>query len=191
CRDAHVRFRRTPCALGITLATLAVVQPALGKWTMYNADPSGSRTNPRERRLGPTTVGTLHVRWTFPTAGAVTATPVVSGTRVYVGDQRGYVHALSARDGRLLWTTPVVGPVTASALIAKRVVVGDLAGYVYGLDRRTGAIVWQIRPDAHPLAEIFGSATSVGRYAAIGIASIESFVTSDPTYPCCTAPRSV
>jgi polyvinyl alcohol dehydrogenase (cytochrome) len=186
-----MRFRRTPCALGFALATLAVVQPALAKWAMYNADPAGSRTNPREHRLGPTTVGTLHVRWSFPTAGAVTATPVVSGSRVYVGDQSGHVHALSVRDGRLLWTTPVVGPVTASALIAKRVVVGDLAGYVYGLDRRTGAIVWQIRPDAHPLAEIFGSATSIGRYAAIGVASIESFVARDPMYPCCTARGSV
>ena len=142
---------------------------------MYNADPTGSRTNRRrERRLGPATVGSLHVRWTFPTAGAVSATPVVSGSRVYVGDQSGHVHALAASDGRLLWTTPVVGPVTASALIGKRIVVGDLAGYVYGLDRRSGAIVWQIRPNAHPLAQIYGSATSIGRYAAIGVASIES-----------------
>ena len=186
-----MRFHRTLCALGIGLASLAGVRPALAKWPMYNYDPAGSRTNVRERRLGPATVGSLHVRWTFPTDGAVTATPVVSGSRVYVGDQSGHVHALSTRDGRRLWTTPVVGPVTASALIAKRVVVGDLAGYVYGLDRRTGAIVWQIRPDAHPLAQIYGSATSIGRYAAIGVASSESFAAADPTYPCCTARGSV
>jgi polyvinyl alcohol dehydrogenase (cytochrome) len=158
---------------------------------MYNADPAGSRTNPRERTLGPGTVGSLHVRWTFPTAGAVSATPVVSANRVYVGDQSGHVHALAASDGRLLWTTPVVGPVTASALIGRRVVVGDLAGYVYGLDRRSGAIVWQIRPNPHPLAQIYGSATSIGRYAAIGVASSESFATADPTYPCCSARGSI
>lgn len=186
-----MRVHRTLCALGFALTSLAAVQPALAKWPMYNADPAGSRSNRRERRLGPATVGSLHVRWSFPTAGAVTATPVVSGSRVYVGDQSGHVHALRARDGQLLWTTPVVGPVTATALIAKRVVVGDLAGWIYGLDRRSGAIMWQIRPNAHPLAQIYGSATSVGRYAAIGVASIESFATGDPTYPCCTARGSV
>src|SRR5262245_63943167 len=126
-----MRFRRTPCALAIGLAILASARPAPAKWAMYNADPQGSRTNPRERRLGPATVDSLHVRWTFPTAGAVSATPAVSGSRVYVGDQSGHVHALRASDGSLLWTTPVAGPVTASALIGKRVVVGDLAGYVY------------------------------------------------------------
>jgi polyvinyl alcohol dehydrogenase (cytochrome) len=186
-----LRFHRTLCALGICLASLAAVRPALAKWPMYNSDAAGSRTNPRERKLGPATVGSLHVRWTFPTAGAVSATPVVSGSRVYVGDQSGHVHALAASDGRLLWTTPVVGPVTASALIGKRVVVGDLAGYVYGLDRRSGAIVWQIRPNAHPLAQIYGSATTIGRYAAIGVASIEAFATADPTYSCCSARGSV
>src|SRR5262249_44274510 len=71
------------------------------------------------------------------------------------------------------------------------VVFGDLAGYIYGLDRRTGAIVWQIRPNPHPLAQVYGSATRIGRYAAIGVASIEAFATSDPTYPCCTARGSV
>jgi polyvinyl alcohol dehydrogenase (cytochrome) len=162
-----VRLHRTLCALGIGLASLAGGRSALAKWPMYNYDPAGSRTNTHAHRLGPTTVGSLHVRWTFPTGGAVTATPVVSGSRVYVGDQSGHVHALSTRDGRSLWTTAVVGPVTASALIAKRVVVGDLAGWVYGLDRRTGAIVWQIRPNAHPLGQIYGSATARGSVALL------------------------
>ena len=87
-----MRVHRTLCALGFALTSLAAVQPALAKWPMYNADPAGSRSNRRERRLGPATVGSLHVRWSFPTAGAVTATPVVSGSRVYVGDQSGVIY---------------------------------------------------------------------------------------------------
>jgi polyvinyl alcohol dehydrogenase (cytochrome) len=170
---------------------LLAAAPAAAGWSMYNYDSAGSRHNPRERRLSPATVGSLHVAWTYPTVGAVTATPIVDGSRLFAGDQSGSFHALRATDGQHLWSTPLNGPVTATAFVANRnVVVGDLAGYIYGIDRRTGAINWQIRPNTHPYAQIFGSATKVGRYAAIGVASIESFV-SDPNYPCCTARGSV
>jgi polyvinyl alcohol dehydrogenase (cytochrome) len=179
---------RTLCALAVLLAA----SPAFARWTMYNGDPAGTRVQPRERRLSPATVGSLHVDWTFATAGAVTATPVVNGSRVYAGDQTGAFHALRSTDGTLLWSTTLEDAVTATAYVANRnVVVGDLAGNIYGLDRRTGAINWQIPPTTHPLAQIYSSPTKVGRYAAIGIASIESFATADPDYPCCTARGSV
>lgn len=187
-----MRLHRMLCALCVGLAALVAATPAAARWTMYNADPAGSRSNPRERRLSPATAGGLHVAWTYPTVGAVAATPIVNGSRLYAGDQSGAFHALRSTDGQPLWSTTLNGAVTASAFVAgRRVVVGDLAGYIYGIDRQTGAVAWQIRPNTHPLAQIYGSATKVGRYAAIGIASIESFATSDPNYPCCTARGSV
>jgi polyvinyl alcohol dehydrogenase (cytochrome) len=179
---------RIICMLAVVLAA----SPAFARWAMYNADPAGTRTQPRERRLTRVSAGGLHVDWTFDTAGAVTATPIVNGSRLYAGDQSGAFHALRSTDGTLLWSTTLQGAVTASALATNRnIVVGDLAGYVYGLDRRTGAIAWQIHPNPHPLAQVYSSPTKVGRYAAIGFASSESFATADPDYPCCTARGSV
>jgi hypothetical protein len=121
---------------------------------MYNADPAGADQS-RERRLGPTTAAALHVRWTFPTAGAVTATPVVSGSSV--GDQSGHVHALAATDGS--WTTPVVAPVTARALIASASSSAispatSTARPAHRRDRLADAA------DPHPLAQLYGSATA-------------------------------
>lgn len=187
-----MRVRMPFCVLSLVLACLAVASPAAARWLMYNGDPTGSRHNPRERRLTPATVGGLHVAWTFPTDGAVAGTPVVNGSRVYAGDQSGTFHALRATDGHRFWSTALDGAVTATALVTNRnIVVGDLKGHVYGIDRRTGAIAWQIRPNTHLHARIYGSPTPVGKYVAIGIASIESFATQDPDYPCCTARGSV
>jgi polyvinyl alcohol dehydrogenase (cytochrome) len=183
-----MRLRSTLCVLSFVLACLAAASPAAARWTMYNGDAAGSRYNPRERRLTTATVGGLHVAWTVPTDGAVTGTPVTKGSRLYVGDQSGLFQALRATDGHRYWSTMLAGAVTASALVTNRtIVIGDQEGYIYGLDRRTGAITWQIRPNLHPLARIYSSATMVGKYVAIGIASIESLATQDPDYPCCTA----
>jgi polyvinyl alcohol dehydrogenase (cytochrome) len=151
-------------------------------WSMYNHDPEGTRDNTTETVLSPATVGNLGVRWTFPTAGPVAGTPAVVNDHVYVADATGVVYALD-RDGRLLWQTPLaVGPtfsqvkVTASALVTNRtVIIGDLSGVIHGLDVDTGAEKWVVRPNPHPYASIWGSATMVGNDVAIGTASYEEF----------------
>ena len=157
--------------------TLASAQQALagdgsphpqGGWTMSNYDPEGTRYNSAEHQLGPRNVGGLKVLWRVPTSGTVTGTPAVSDGVVYAGDLNGDVYAVRA-DGTVLWTTHVIGRVSASiAVIRDTLVFGDLAGYIYGLDPRTGAIRWKIRPNPHPIAAIYGSATQVGKYFAIG-----------------------
>ena len=166
---------------------------ARADWPMYNHDPSGSRHASEEHQLGPSNAGNLSVRWAYPTSGAVTATPAVTRGRVFAGDLSGAFYAIQQRNGGLRWRTQLQGPVSASALVtSKEVIIGDLAGFIYGLDPKTGAIDWQIRPDAHPWAAIYGSATPVGRYVAIGIASNEWFAPAVvPGYPCCTFRGSV
>ena len=157
--------------------TLAPSQQALaddggvhsrGGWTMYNYDPQGSRYNSAEHHLGPRNVAGLKVLWRVPTSGTVTGTPAVSDGVVYAGDLNGDVYAVTT-EGSVLWTTHVTGRVSASiAVIRNTLVFGDLAGYLYGLDPHTGAIRWKIRPNPHPIAAIYGSATQVGKYFAIG-----------------------
>lgn len=150
-------------------------------WPMYSHDPSGSRNNSAEHRLSPATVGGLRVRWSFPTAGPLAGTPAVVNDRVYAADALGTVYAVD-RDGRSLWTTPLdVGltatriKVTASALVTNRtVVIGDQSGRVHGLDVETGAVKWTtaLNP-ANQFPAIWGSATMVGKYVAVGVSSNE------------------
>jgi polyvinyl alcohol dehydrogenase (cytochrome) len=167
----------------LVLSPVDVVSGDPKDWPMYNHDPEGTRANSAETRLRPDNVSGLHALWNFPTAGPIAGTPAVVNDHVYVADATGFVYSLD-RDGHLLWRTQVaVGPtfsnvkITASALVTNRtVVIGDLSGRIHGLDVDTGAEKWAVTPNPHPFASIWGSATMVGKYVAIGTASVEEFV---------------
>jgi polyvinyl alcohol dehydrogenase (cytochrome) len=160
-------------------------------WPMYNHDREGTRANAAENKLRTNNVAGLHVKWQFNTPAPVSGTPVVMDNMVYAGDMSGGFYALKS-DGHLIWSAQLQGAVTASAMVTgKTVVVGDIGGNLYGLNRKTGAVVWTTRPDAHPLASIWGSATKVGKYAAIGVASNEEKAAADPSYKCCSTRGSL
>jgi polyvinyl alcohol dehydrogenase (cytochrome) len=160
-------------------------------WPMYNHDARGTRHNAREQVLNRQTVSRLHIQWSFPTTGQVTGTPVVRGDRVYAGDVTGMFYALD-RGGLLRWKTQLGGTLSASALIIRDVVViGDLSGTLYGLDQRDGQVRWSFRPDPHPVAALWGSATGIGDDLLIGVSSNEESAAADPAYPCCSTRGSV
>lgn len=161
-------------------------------WPMFNHDRAGTRTNPSETTLGTSSVSGLKVKWSFPTTLPVSGTPVVVDGVVYAGDMSGQFYALKSSDGSKLWSTQLGGSITASALVKGNVIViGDLKGNLYGLARNTGAVVWSFKPDNHQQAAIFGSATQVGGYVAIGVASNEEAAAADPNYPCCSSRGSL
>jgi polyvinyl alcohol dehydrogenase (cytochrome) len=167
-------------------------------WPMYNHDIAGSRSNPAETALSPTTVGRLRVLWTLPTPAAVHGTPAVVGDTVYVGDGAGNFYALDAATGVPRWVAKVASPITASPLVTDRLVIfGDWNGFIHGLDRTTGLPAWPpFRPNDHDLASAYSSPTPVGDLVAVGIASNEEIfaVGARPgvgEYPCCTFRGSV
>lgn len=180
--------------VGLFLALgLAATREARADWPMFNHDIQGSRHNPDEHEVGPANAGQLTVKWSVATPAPVSGTPVVKGNRVYAGDFSGAFYALRARDGNVIWQAQAAGSISASALVHRqRVIFGDQAGYIYGLDAKTGAAAWQIRPNDHPWAAIYGAATPVGPYVAMGISSNEEIAPMyDPSYPCCSFRGSV
>jgi polyvinyl alcohol dehydrogenase (cytochrome) len=170
-----------------------------GDWPMYNHDPAGSRLNPGESVLSPSTVGRsgLGVRWRFDTAGSVAGTPAVVNGVVYDGDLKGNFYAIrdTARGPVLLWQQNVGVPITDSPLVMdlpngrSEVIFGDQAGFVYGLDAATGAVNWRVRPNTtSPAIAVYGSATPVrlatgATYVALGVASNEEGVPISPGHP--------
>jgi outer membrane protein assembly factor BamB len=151
---------------------------------MYNHDPLGTRNNTAEHTLSPANVGKLGVAWNYPTAAPVAGTPVVVDGVVYAGDEAGNFYAVNADNGRLLWQKHVVAPVTDSALVTDDTVVfGDIGGFIYGLAAESGATRWQIRPSPSiQQSAIWGSATQVGKYVAIGLSSNEDYNTATTQY---------
>ncbi len=185
-------------------------------WRMALRDVTGSGFNPFESELGLASVGRLEVKWIFDeaTAGApvqpIHATPVTSGSRIFVGSAGGVFYALD-RDGALLWQftadnanpvmsllfsggqsssipAPIVG---GGAIPAGRpfVIFGDADGNIYCLQQETGELIWKVNVDAHPLGGVVGNSLLVfGSTVVIGIASIENaaFALPPGSAPCCT-----
>lgn len=103
-------------------------------------------------------LGDGRVRWRFGEEEiAVSASPAVTDSRVYVGsgteiedvpDERrqnaGTVYALDAADGTVDWTFETDGPVNTSPVVAQTTVyVTSDDSYVYALDRTTGELQWR------------------------------------------------
>lgn len=102
--------------------------------------------------------------WRFPTGGPVRLAPTVSGGRVYVGSDDGWVYCLGAEDGSVKWSLRaapedwnVVGsgslvslwPVRTSVLVADGIAyfaagIFESEGVLlYAVDAATGRIIWQ------------------------------------------------
>ena len=86
-------------------------------------------------------------RWTFSTGGAVTAAPIVSGSRVYVGSSNDRVVALSQSKGVLDWSFKTNGHVDDTGSLSDNrthgvltLFIGSNGGYLYGLDASTGTL---------------------------------------------------
>jgi outer membrane protein assembly factor BamB len=83
------------------------------------------------------------VRWRTA-IGPSESSPLVHQGRVYVGDWRGLVYALDAKNGRIVWRFQTGGRVKgAVAALGNRVFVGSYDGRLSALDSRTGALQWR------------------------------------------------
>lgn len=131
--------------------------PVAGDWPMFMADAG------RSLRSTVALPAELAVRWTVAGAprpmagvllddrrrdeywiGALTA-PVIAGGTVYAGLPEA--HAVTAHDattGKLLWRTPLGGPVDTPPTIAGGLCVfGCQDGAIYALSTADGALVWR------------------------------------------------
>ena len=140
---------------------------AAGEWTHYGNTAMGSRTQ-TAGTLDATTVADADVAWHFdaearqPGAGPFHNTPVIAEGCAFVATNNGWVFALNADDGEVVWEkqiellplpdaseTPSSG--TSGLLISSVAVANDLVYVVrnqahqpavLALDIHTGNIVW-------------------------------------------------
>ncbi len=70
--------------------------------------------------------------WTFPTKGVVDGSPLLVGTRAFVGSYDGRLYALDAMTGEKVWEYDAGGQFTSSAAAAGgRLVIGNYDGTLY------------------------------------------------------------
>jgi polyvinyl alcohol dehydrogenase (cytochrome) len=94
---------------------------------MWGGDLANSHHQPAERTITPANVGTLAPKWSLDLKGDISATPTVHDGVVYVPDWGGFVTAVSARDGHIIWQRPASDYVVFGGVVSRTspAVVGD------------------------------------------------------------------
>ena len=125
-------------------------------WPMWGQSPARTFAAPSDcpTGLSAATVGDLEEEWFFNTEDVVSATPVVVGDTVYVGDWTGRFYALDRDDGSVRWTFDapphelvyagqIVGSAAVGDVDGRRTVYFGAGKTLYALDGATGEEVWR------------------------------------------------
>jgi len=126
----------------IDLSEPATAPISQTNWPQFGFTAAGSRYNPYENILSPSNVGGLTQKYSFA-AGSYASSPIVAAGRVFFNSDDGYVYALNAATGGLLWKSGL-GVTSSQPLPA----VGNGMVYVWGnfylsaLNATTGLTVW-------------------------------------------------
>jgi outer membrane protein assembly factor BamB len=98
-----------------------------GDWRSYGRDFANSRNQQDEKVISAADVPTLHSAWVFSSvenggAGDFTGTPIVADGCMYIGSTRGWVFAVNADTGKLVWKAqlPYGGGINSSLAAADR-----------------------------------------------------------------------
>ena len=198
-------------AVVLTLA-LSGASPAASNdlpqsWSSAGHDILGSRSQPFESTISTANVATLQPKWVFNTHGDVSATPTVSDGVIYFPDWGGYLNAVNAKTGALIWQTRVAsfngvaGEVsrTSPVIAGNELIIGSNdnanqahpGAYIFAVNRATGALIWSTQVETHQAAIITGSAVVYHDSVFVGVSSEEENFSASPDYPCCTFRGSV
>jgi polyvinyl alcohol dehydrogenase (cytochrome) len=150
-----------------------------GDWPTYGRDLSNTRNQEHERAISDQDAATLAPAWTFSSNGAggsgdFTGTPIVADGCVFAGSNGGWVYALNADTGALVWKAhvPSGGLISGTVAVDSGTVYAAVSRtsrtasctsncigpYVVALDEATGAVKWTSDAiDVQPGADVYGS----------------------------------
>ncbi|KAH6830291.1 hypothetical protein C2S53_000260 [Perilla frutescens var. hirtella] len=172
-----------------------------GRWLNHGGNIYNRRQAEGETKISPSTASQLRLRWEFNAGKDISATPAISVGVVYFPSWNGYIYAVRASDGSLVWkqklqeltglsvTVPLPN-VTALVSVATPTVAGHKLlvsiygpAYVVAMELATGELLWTRQLDTHPAAAI----TMSGTYYKGGFyVGTSSFQRSFRPENCCT-----
>jgi polyvinyl alcohol dehydrogenase (cytochrome) len=201
---ALVRSTALIC-VGLIVAIMPSVAGAhTANWPSAGRSIANSRSQPLETTITTGNVAQLAPRWVFTTHGDVSATPSVAGGVVYFPDRGGYLYAVKAKTGKLLWQQQIstydgdAGSISrvSPAVYHHEIIIGDTGGknsraHILAISRSTGELLWSTQVDSHVAAIITSNPTVVGNKVIVGVSSGEEGRAESASYPCCTFRGSV
>jgi outer membrane protein assembly factor BamB/plastocyanin len=153
--------------------------PPGGEWRSYGHDLANTRTQDAEKTITRENVATLGPVWTFSSnkvggTGDFVGTPIVADGCVYAGTTGGFVYAMNADTGKLVWRVKMPrGEVNNTVAVGNGLVFvgvtnitsepctgeGCEGPYMIALDQFSGRTVWQNRApiDFQPGSDVYGS----------------------------------
>ena len=161
-----------------------------GDWRSYGHDLSNTRNQDQERTIATGNAGALSPWWTFSSRSAggegdFTGTPVVADGYVIAASNRGWVFALNADSGAVVWKRQLSGGgVNSSVAVSGGMVIANVSAtaarsggsgaaggpYVIALDEATGAVRWQSPAvDVQAGSDLYSSPVVVGNTVISGV----------------------
>lgn len=186
--------------MGPVAAPAAAADGFGGSWTSASQSILGNRSQPFDFTVNPSNVSQLAPKWVFTTHGDVSATPTVANGVVYFPDFGGYLNAVNADTGALIWQRQIssydgqAGQVSRNSplILGNELILGDNASsaqpggaHLLAVNRATGNLIWSTQVDSNPAAIVTSSPVAYGNQIVVGVASNEEADAANPTYPCC------
>lgn len=100
------------------------------------------------------------------------SSPIIQNNTLFFGMGDGYVYAVNANDGKLIWKTATKSGIHTTPMAdTDKLYVGSFDGYVYALKIADGSIVWSFKTVGHryfPKGEVQGNPTLSNNCVIIG-----------------------
>ncbi|XP_042491022.1 polyvinylalcohol dehydrogenase-like [Macadamia integrifolia] len=170
-------------------------------WLNHGGDIYNRRYAKDETKISPRTVSKLRLKWKFYAGKDITATPAIYDKTLYFPSWNGYIYAVKADDGSLVWEknlekltglkgTGLIYGVNVTVSRSTPTVAGDIIMFgIYGpavviaVERDTGNLVWLSQLDRHNASLVTMSGTAYKGNFYVGTSSAEETVSADE---CCT-----
>ncbi len=126
----------------ITASDHPTSESTVDEWSMYRHDLQRTGTSTSTASNG-------NLLWRFNTGDKIRSSPAVANGVVYQGANDGYIYALNASTGLVIWqyAASSSGVESSPAVVGDVVYVGYLwdgyNGYVIALNATTGALIWR------------------------------------------------
>ncbi|RVW71677.1 Polyvinylalcohol dehydrogenase [Vitis vinifera] len=146
-------------------------------WLNHGGDLYNRRYASTETEISPETTSKLRLKWEFYAGKDITATPAIFNGTLYFPSWNGYLYAVKASDGSLVWkqnlqnltglnATGFVTNVNWTVSRSTPTIAGDMLiigiygpAVVIGVDRATGRLVWSTWLESNPAGVVTMSGT--------------------------------
>ncbi|KAK9272819.1 hypothetical protein L1049_003197 [Liquidambar formosana] len=174
---------------------------ATQNWLNHGGDLYNRRYADKETKISPATASKLRLKWKFYAGKDITATPAIFNGTLYFPSWNGYIYAVKALDGSLVWkknlqrltglnATGLVSNINWTVSRSTPTVADDLLiigiygpAVVVAVKRSTGKLVWSTWLDRHVAGVVTMSGTFHKGAFYIGTSSLEEGASIQQ---CCT-----